>query len=485
MPQGDIRQTYKTSQVKHENVVPNEMMAVEFRGSDPTNLAEDPKRIWARTDTSELYYTVDGVEVIEVAQATAIANLKPASLAGRRWCFLGDSITNGSNATNFDFSYSRVAVSGVGHFTSRFDYVEAGVPGERADQAYARMDNLIKTYSPTAWVVLIGTNDANQGVTPAVYWEWLLKIINKIKLTGAAVVVCTVPPRSSGSPASAHKLVNAYNVLIRLYQNELGYELAEVHSALVDPTTGYFSASYDTDGIHPNDLGHQRISQVVGRAMARATKITNQHSILQSVLQSTQGLISGDPLNARATATTSPWFEIPGGTGTAPTYSMINDTSGVLAVGRWAQMDFDATASGGTRRLGSNVTSGFTAGDTLLYCFAVQIEDTSGTFAEDIVATTAGLSIPVLNQSSVPIFSSVISSRTTGIKDPVTGFYNIGPIAFKFIVPGGVTSLNFHFGLTLPTGKRVKLRIGEVGFLNLTTLNLETIISESETAITT
>ena len=39
------------------------------------------------------------------------------------------------------------------------------------------------------------------------------------------------------------------------------------------------------------------------------------------------------------------------GTGTTPSYSKIADTTGLLPAGQWEQMDFDGTASGGTRLL--------------------------------------------------------------------------------------------------------------------------------------
>lgn len=63
MPQNDINKTFKTNQFRHENVVPNELMTVEFRVNDPMDLTDNPKRMWARTDTGELFYTVDGTNI--------------------------------------------------------------------------------------------------------------------------------------------------------------------------------------------------------------------------------------------------------------------------------------------------------------------------------------------------------------------------------------------------------------------------------------
>lgn len=74
MPQNDIKKTYKSNQFRHENVVSNELMAVEFRGNDPTDLTDNPMRVWARTDTDEVLYTVDGVTVNTMAKKEDLIN---------------------------------------------------------------------------------------------------------------------------------------------------------------------------------------------------------------------------------------------------------------------------------------------------------------------------------------------------------------------------------------------------------------------------
>lgn len=112
MPQNDIKQTFKSNQFRHENIVPNELMTVEYRGSNPTDLADNPKRIWARTDTAELFYTVDGVNVESVAtaaqldekatrvktDAAAIITYKNAVHDEKSLSVIGDSISQGANA---------------------------------------------------------------------------------------------------------------------------------------------------------------------------------------------------------------------------------------------------------------------------------------------------------------------------------------------------------------------------------------------------
>lgn len=405
-------------------------------------------------------------------------------LSGRRWCFLGDSITNGSTASNFDWSFTRLANSAVGQLVVQIDYIEAGTPGDRSDQALARMDSLVSSYYIDAWCVLIGTNDAAQSVTPAVFWTNLQNIIHKAAQNGAKLVVCTVPPRGTGASAAIQNLVVAYNFLIRLNQAKFGYEIADTYAALVDTTSGLMAATYDSgDAVHPNNLGHQMMAPEVAAAMKRATK-QSVSTIVNSIFAGA-GLITTDPLNARASVASGSYYEQPGGTGTAPTYSMVSDTSSVLKAGRWAQMDFDAV-SGGVRRLATAVSSGFSVGDKILVCMKLQIEDVSGTWIADVNATTAQIAVSLLNQSavSIPGAGAMLSSRATGLKN-TAGFYDFGPIVFPVTIPAATTQLLLWISLVLPTGKRVKMRIGELGIVNLTVLGLNSVIDDGATVINT
>jgi hypothetical protein len=70
-------------------------------------------------------------------------------------------------------------------------------------------------------------------------------------------VVCTVSPRASSASSTIQAATLAENAWIRFYAPTLGCEIADTYTALVDPTTGYLAAVYDSgDGTHPNQLGH-------------------------------------------------------------------------------------------------------------------------------------------------------------------------------------------------------------------------------------
>jgi hypothetical protein len=179
--------------------------------------------------------------------------------------------------------------------------------------------------------------------------------------------------------------------------------------------------------------------------------------------------------SAQHTFTQAYWFEQGGGTGTAPTYSFVNDTSSQLVAGRWAQMDFDGTASGGVRRLASSVTAGastFAVGDLILATAKFQIEDTSGTWQTDVVAHNATATFTAVNQSAAAIPNGSAGTGCAGVLN-AAGFYDF-QVAFVFPVPAATTQILPWYSLTVPTGKHYKMRVGELGLVNLTLAGLNT-----------
>jgi lysophospholipase L1-like esterase len=402
----------------------------------------------------------DYVSPTSLAAVSGAALVAPGALYG----FLGDSITNGSAATNFSYSYPAEAVAMVGGLVARPDSIEAGVPGNTSAQMLARLPGLL-AMGVEALVLLAGTNDAGS-VPLATFKANITEIVTTSKTAGVPVVMCTVPPLGSTHTAASHARVAAYNDWIRRAAPAFGCELADVYSTLVDTTTGYLTAAYDTDGTHPNDEGHIRIALEVASAMRRAAGLTPTSKIGLIRTKAAGNLIT-DPLAATGATAPSGWFEWPGGTGTAPTYSLVTDTSGVLPAGRWAQMDFNATA-GGVRRQASHGMA-VTAGDVLLVTLHVQVEDLTGTWVSDVRAGTALVGFNLINSNTGAGIGQGMLLRNPGLAMPdAPTVRNIGPIAYRFVVPAGATNVTLWCSAALPTGKRVKFRFGAIGVLNLT-----------------
>lgn len=320
-----------------------------------------------------------------------------------------------------------------------------------------------------ALVIQMGSNDANQAVSLASTIANVTEIVRTARSYGMPVVLCTVPPRASTASAAIRQAVASINLWVRSFARSMGAELADINRVLADPATGHLLASLDFgDGIHFNATGHAKVAQVVAAAMIRSSGMASNYGLVTS--PDAYNLIT-DPLNQRATATGGGWFEQPGGSGTAPTYSFQADTSGFLPAGRWAEQDFDAVA-GGTRYLATAInTAGWAVGDEIAVTAHLQIADVSGTWEADVVAGTADCKIVVTNQAGSIQAVAGLMQRNVGIPG-ASGIYNVGPVVIPFVVPAGVTALNLWMMGKLPTGKRCKFRIGCVGAFNLTQMGL-------------
>lgn len=389
---------------------------------------------------------------------------KSMLVPGRFYGFLGDSITNGSTASNFAYSFSAQAVQMVGATVALPGFVESGVPGQVSAAVLARVDAFTATAVDAA-VLLVGTNDAGQGVTLDQFASNVTAIITALRAAGISPVLCTVPPRSGAATATNRDLLEAYNLWIRVQGPLLGARIADVHSVLVDTTTGYLAAIADSgDGVHPNDLGHQRMAMVVARQMR---EISNTRRPRGVVVSKTARNGVADPLSARSNA--GDWFEYTGNN-TGVTISIVPDTFAELPAGQWTQWDFDATAAGGRRLFSIPGIPNGAAGEKLVVAAHVQIEDTSGTWEAHVAAGTASVGLSVVNADTLQGVSAPMS-KTAGIRrtdNPAV--YDVGPLVVPFDAPSGVTTLALIFYVTLPTGDHLKLRAGAVGLINATQL---------------
>lgn len=404
-----------------------------------------------------------GADVAAAVDTVAQASF---SAAGLRWGGIGDSVMHGvGSGGDYRKSFFPQAVYAVGGMIARSDSIEAGVSGERSDQILARLPALITT--PVQGLVLeAGINDANSGVTPAVFAANMTAAVRTAKTRGIPVVVVNVPPQGSGRAAANHRLINAYNTWLMLYAPGLGVVVADVFTALAN-ASGQLTASYDSgDGIHPNTLGHLVMFDAVARAMQVAA---GKRGASMVTAPNPNNLIA-DPLNARATVTTGGWQELTGGTGTAPTYSFVNDSSGFLTAGRWLEMAFDGTASGGTRKFQGPSIASPTALNRIGVIAHVQVEVLAGDWVAAVNAGTASVMVQAVNQSDAVIAGSdALPIATPGMRHvPGSAVWDIGPVFRPFGVPGGTTAMRWQVAVTIPTGMSVKVRVGQIGMVDTT-----------------
>lgn len=373
--------------------------------------------------------------------------------------FCGDSITNAAGASSnrgYVFLVRWVAgsrvVDQVPKIYATGGYTSAQVLATHVPSACAEVNLAVVHFAA-------GTNDAGTSVTAAQFGANVQAAYDLIVAAGKRMTISLIPPRGSGATAQWRRDRAAYNEWISRWAPLHGVPIADT-SALVDPATGHLRADCDSgDGTHPNDLGHALIAQAVAGAVALALPKQPHRQIKAPDVNFA---LYGAP-TAIASALPTGWSEISGGTGTAPVYSTVVDTTGTLKEGVWVQMDWDAT-TGGTRtfRTGSITKgTGWSPADQIEACVTLQVEDVNG-FNEAVASGTASVR-PVILTTANTVHTGMVAQGMRA----VPGTHQ----AYRFPAPD-TTSPAIGIEVTVPNGVHVKVRAAEVAWFNLTALGV-------------
>ena len=420
-------------------------------------------------DTAANFAGSDVEAVLAEIAASHTAVATSARVApGPRWVYFGDSIVQGTGSTNVIFAFPWLSIQFVGALVARTDSHEAGTAGETAANFVTRLATVLAYEGVEAMVLEVGTNDAGAGRTLAQFSADMTTIMDATKAAGIPLVVCTVLPRAAAASAAIQRLVVAYNQWIKFHASHWGAEVADIYTAVADPADGFLDATLDSgDGIHPNNLGHTRIASTVGAAMKRLFNRTGAYGLITA---NHIGVTTPDPLVATGTTLSDDWFEQPGGTGTAATYSIVEDVSGVLPAGRWQQIDIDAAANTvRTLSLYADNTT-YSVGDVLVINAFVQIDDESSDWEANVVAGTAEIDVRLVDGDTGSV-KRVSFDHSAGI-GTVGGTYNLGPVAIPHLTVADY-SASLWVRMRAPSGSHYTFRVGCVGLVNATELGIE------------
>ena len=169
--------------------------------------------------------------------------------------FLGDSITE---FYPIDSIYRDLPI------------VKSGISGYTTDDLLERMNSMVYQYNPTSVYLLIGTNDimTDGEATKDETVEKIEKIISDIKMNRsmAKIYLESIYPINRNLDTGMVKnrkneIIREMNEALEKYcvQNQVTY--IDMYKELID-SDGNFSKDYTDDGLHPNDLGYARISQI-------------------------------------------------------------------------------------------------------------------------------------------------------------------------------------------------------------------------------
>ena len=166
---------------------------------------------------------------------------------------LGDSLSAGLGV-NYDQAWPSLLQSRINEIGSSYSVINAGVSGDTTSGGISRLPRLLKKYSPEILILELGGNDGLRGTSLKAIEKNLRDMINSAQSSNITVLLIGVqlPPN--------------YGMLYTKGFEEIFSDLAKEYS--LDLIQGSLRAMVNeglmqSDGIHPNVLGHQQIEDIV------------------------------------------------------------------------------------------------------------------------------------------------------------------------------------------------------------------------------
>jgi lysophospholipase L1-like esterase len=160
--------------------------------------------------------------------------------------FLGDSITQGWGG-------------GLGAAFPGLKVANRGISGDTTRGVLLRLEEDVLALDPAAVVLLIGTNDLEEGATPEVVAGNLRLIVATLERHNARmpIVLCQVFPSSTAKkrPADQIEAVNA--LYLAAVKNDAQITYLETWSLFADPSGDAIPDEFP-DLLHPNEAGYAK-----------------------------------------------------------------------------------------------------------------------------------------------------------------------------------------------------------------------------------
>ncbi|MBI4476726.1 MAG: hypothetical protein HY654_06105, partial [Acidobacteria bacterium] len=189
----------------------------------------------------------------------------------------GDSLTYGSHSSRHFFLVERDHVTYPTHLASllkarysnqTITVINAGLPGELAVFARARLESVIDANAPDLVLLLEGTNDVNAGLTPSQIGAGLNVLVQAAVGKRVKVRIATLTPigLAYDSTGDTSRVIEAVNV-------QIGTIAAT--QPIGAPVDLYATINRDpsllaADGLHPTDAGYMAIANAFVDAIVLA-----------------------------------------------------------------------------------------------------------------------------------------------------------------------------------------------------------------------
>jgi len=189
--------------------------------------------------------------------------------------FFGDSITQAGVKPNGYITRIGELLSGK-NLGSKYELIGAGIGGNKVYDLYLRLESDVLEKKPDAVFIYVGVNDvwhkttSGTGTDPDKFVRFYQALIDKIKASGAKVVLCTPAvigeKNDFSNPQDGD--MNHYSNLIRKLAEKNSLPLVDLRKAflaydLANNATNKDSGILTTDRVHLNDLGNNTVAELM------------------------------------------------------------------------------------------------------------------------------------------------------------------------------------------------------------------------------
>jgi lysophospholipase L1-like esterase len=188
-----------------------------------------------------------------------------------RIIFLGDSITQLGLKPN---GYITIIKDSLSKNNPSVDIIGAGISGNKVTDLQIRVERDVISKAPTIVFIYIGINDVWHSITPGLhgtpkdqYEAGLKEIIEKIKQTGARIILCTpsVIGEKQHGTNKIDGMLDEYAEISRKVANEEDVQLLDLHKDFINYIAAHNPDDIDKgvltlDGVHLNDSGNKFVA---------------------------------------------------------------------------------------------------------------------------------------------------------------------------------------------------------------------------------
>ncbi|MFY7826840.1 MAG: SGNH/GDSL hydrolase family protein [Flectobacillus sp.] len=189
--------------------------------------------------------------------------------------FFGDSITQAGVKPNGYITRIGELLSGK-NLGSKYELIGAGIGGNKVYDLYLRLESDVLEKKPDAVFIYVGVNDvwhkttSGTGTDPDKFVRFYQALIDKIKASGAKVVLCTPAvigeKNDFSNPQDGD--MNHYSNLIRKLAEKNSLPLVDLRKAflaydLANNPSNKDSGILTTDRVHLNDLGNSTVAELM------------------------------------------------------------------------------------------------------------------------------------------------------------------------------------------------------------------------------